>query len=181
MKFQPTEKKENETPYYDDVTATMGYGGHATKLDKGQLEAEVKTAMNRVGMQVTGFQQGKFGDRDGYMIHFVADLGGGNLKQGRIEIAALPVRLPDNMHQDRIKQGYEGRKVKSLNMALYMFRQHLQGMFFMQQMTLEYVPFVPWLLVNETDTVSGMFITEQRILLPEPSEDFVDGEYEEIK
>ena len=94
-------------PYYEDVTSTAGWAGHATNKSEDMLMAEIAAAIGRLGGIVSQWISGSFGNRFGYRLLF--SLQGG--KPGRIDVVALPLRTSSN------SSGYEQKKRQAIRMA----------------------------------------------------------------
>lgn len=171
-----TPKESREVPYYDDVTAAQGWQGHETGKSMNKLKAEVSEAITRLGGMVSGFQQGKFGERDGFRVYYTIEGVGGKFAQGRIDVAALPVRT-----SYRIRKSFDRRREASLKMALYMLREALNGTWFLEQLSPGYAPLMPFMLTAEDKTISQLWgeSTTMSNLLPPPAEEFVEGEIAE--
>lgn len=170
MNFIPdTPKQEKKVPYFEDAREVDGWRGQTTTKSIKRLQAEITDAVSRLGGMVTGFQRGKFEERDGYRITYNLDTGNG-FSRGQIDVAALPVRSRWN----------EQKKDKSLRMALYMLRDALNGTWFLQQLSPGYAPLMPWMLVQDGKTITQLWAesSEMKNLLP-PPEEFVDGDVEE--
>ncbi len=182
MEFIPEmPTKAQEVPYFEDVTGKGGWQGHSTGKSIATLKSEVLIALSRLGGLVTGFQRGSFqvGEytREGFRICYALEKSGGVTFPGRLDIAALPIKK--TKRDSSQKQLIE----KSLKMALYMFRNALDGEWFLQQLSPGYSPLMPWLLDAGSDkTISQLWGETVSLdkLLPE-NIDFVEGEFEEIK
>ena len=179
MDFIPAEQEAQDVPYYDDVSGEGGWQGHTTSKSVATLMSEVSTSITRLGGVVTGFQKGTFtiGDleREGYRVSYFVEQPGGNTVPGRLDIAALPVRK-----EERQRRSYESRREKSLKMALYMLRNALDGLWFLQQLSPGYAPLMPWLLDHHTGRTVTQLWSDAGLtgrLLP-PGEEFVEGQWE---
>lgn len=171
-----TPKESKKVPYYDDVTSAEGWQGHETGKGINKLKSEVSEAIVRLGGMVSGFQEGSFGNRDGYRVHYTIELPNGGFAQGRIDIAALPVR-----DSYRIRASMERRREASLKMALYMLREALNGTWFLQQLSPGYAPLMPFMIGVGDKTISQLWGESAMMsnLLPPPADEFVDGEIQE--
>ena len=179
MDFIPTEHQAQDVPFYDDVTTNGGWQGHTTGKTVNALKAEVSAAITRLGGVVTGFQRGAFAtearEREGYRIVYFIERPDGSTVPGRLDVAALPVRK-----DQRRQRSYDSRREKSLKMALFMLRNALDGLWFLQQLSPGYAPLMPWMLDHRSGKTVTQLWSEAGIsgnLLP-PGEDFVEGEFE---
>lgn len=173
--FQPEQKKPQHVPFFEDASREEGWQGYSTTKSIKALQAEIGDAIGRLGGIVSGFQNGTFQiegqSRDGYQVHYSIQNPNGQLVPGRLDIAALPVK----------NRRDESRRQKSLRMALYMLRNALDGMWFMQQLSPGYAALMPWMLADDGKTISQLW-SESPImsrLLPPGNADFVEGEIKE--
>ncbi len=171
--FIPENAPAIRVPFFEDVSRDEGWQGYSTTKPLKKLQAEIGDAIGRLGGIVSAFQRGTFlvdeQAREGFRVHYT--ISNPNLKiiAGRIDVAALPVRNKRD----------EVRKDKSLRMALYMLRNALDGMWFMQQLSPGYAALMPWMLADDEHTVSQLW-SESPImsnLLPPPESEFIiEGE-----
>ena len=178
MNFIPEQTKieVQDVPYFDDVTSDGGWQGHSTSKSIETLKAEIVSALSRLGGLVSGFQRGTFQignqKREGFQIHYVIEQPGGAMRQGRLDIAALPVKDTYSL-----KRSYNSRREKSLKMALYMLRSALDGTWFLQQLSPGYAPLMPWMIAQGDKTITQMWSESVfSNLLPSGEADFVDAE-----
>lgn len=183
MAFIPDQPKEvQDVPFFEDVTSAGGWQGHSTSKSITTLKSEIMASIGRLGGLVTGFPRGTFeiGEhpREGFQIHYVIEQSDGKMIRGQIDVAALPVRK-----RQTVRRSYQTRKEKSLKMALYMIRNALDGVWFLQQLSPGYAPLMPWML----DEKSGKTITQlwsessaMKQLLPPSDGDFVEGSYRDV-
>ena len=175
MDFIP-EKNENtkEVPYFDDVTSDAGWQGHSTTKSIETLKSEVSESLSRLGAIVLKTQMGTFSAtnkaRQGMRIDYMIEAPGKSVS-GRIDIAALPVRISGGTMKT-----LEKRKSQSMKMALYMLRMALDGMWFLEQLSPGYAALLPWMLVDKNETFGQKWTNTMNFasLLPK-NEDFVDG------
>ncbi|MCB2179473.1 hypothetical protein KQH61_06090 [bacterium] len=179
MEFTPKES-EQVVPYYEDATTEEGWAGHRTDKSLKTLQSEVTQAMSRLGASVISFMRGTYGEgskksREGYLITY--EIKG---MRGQIKIAALPVKPPSNSSGQH-RKWFEGRQEKSLKMALFMFRQHVEGMWFAEQMSPGYFPLTPFMLDERSGmTISEIVMRNNIAALPESTGgDAVDAEFTE--
>jgi hypothetical protein len=170
--FTPEASSIIHVPYFDDVSRDEGWQGYSTTKPTKKLQAEIGDAIGRLGGIVSSFQRGTFiidnQTREGYRVHYSIQNPNTRLVLGRIDVAALPVRNKRD----------ETRKDKSLRMALYMLRNALDGMWFMQQLSPGYAALMPWMLADGDRTVSQLWSDSPIMsnLLPPPDSEFViDG------
>jgi hypothetical protein len=185
MNFVPEQpKNEIEVPWFDDVTSEGGWQGHSTNKSTETLKSEVSISLSRLGAIIRSFQQGKFvtggKERDGYRISYFIEKPNGVMVEGRLDIAALPVKL-----EHSLRRSLKTRRERSLRMALFMARNALDGTWFLQQLSPGYAPLVPFMLVNKTQTVSELWVDGvMKNLLPPGDSDFdevIDAEYKEME
>ncbi len=194
MKFVPTTGEfSQEVPYFDEVKGDAGWKGHGTSKSMVALKAEVTQSVARLGGQVTGFVRGAYEmengvSRDGFQIHYAIEDHQANLHQGRIDVAALPVREPKR--RTGYRDTMERRREQTLKMALFMIRDALDGQWFLQMLSPGYAALMPWMLTGHPD--APQTITEiwsesamMKKLLPpkgsefETDEDVVEGDFKD--
>lgn len=182
MNFIPETPKESKSvPFYDDASKADGWQGQATEKSIKALQSEIIEAISLLGGMVMGFQRGSFqtedGNRQGYRVHYVIEAPDGRQMQGRIDIAALPVK-PDTYRSN----SFEKRKEASLKMALFMLRIALKGTWFLQQLSPGYSALVPFMLGPNHQTVSEAWAEGvMSSLLPPGESEFVEGVVKEVK
>lgn len=177
MNFVPENKGAQDVPYFEDTTSAGGWAGHTTSRSTERLETEIRESLGRLDALVVGFQRGTFpGDkpRSGCVIHYVVQSPRGPIP-GRMEIAALPIKTRTS------RSGYKQKLEQSYRMALFMLREALDGMWYMQQLAPGYFPLIAWMLVEGNKTVSQMWSAslDTGHLLPPGDDDFVEGEFKE--
>lgn len=167
--FIPETKQAAKVPYFEDVSRDEGWQGYSTTKSLKKLQAEIADSIGRLGGIVSAFQGGAFMIDDvtryGFRVHYTIQNPNMRIVSGRIDIAALPVRN----RRDEIKRD------KSLRMALFMLRNALDGMWFMQQLSPGYAALMPWMLADGDKTVSQLW-SESPImsnLLPPPESEFI--------
>ena len=173
LNFVPESQKAVEVPYFEDVSRDEGWQGYSTTKPIKKLQAEIGDAIGRLGGIVSSFQRGTFliddKTREGFRVHYSIQNPNMQLVLGRIDIAALPVRNKRD----------ETKKDKSLRMALYMLRNALDGMWFMQQLSPGYAALMPWMIADGDQTVSQLWSASPIMsnLLPPPESEFIiEGE-----
>lgn len=173
--FQPEEQKAVTVPFYEDAKEKDGWQGQATTKSVHKLQDEIAQAINRLGGIVSGFQRGVFQvdeqKREGFQILYHLKAPNGQLVQGRLDVAALPVR----------DKWSETKKDKSLRMALYMVREGLTGMWLMQQLSPGYAALMPFMLTDQGKTVSQLWSETPVMgnLLPPGDAEFIEAEVTE--
>jgi len=192
MKFVPTTGEFSlEVPYFDEVKSDGGWRGQGTGKSMTTLKAEITQSVARLGGQVTGFVRGAYEmengvSSDGFQIHYAIEDSQSNLHQGRIDVAALPVREPKRRSGSR--QTMDRRREQTLKMALFMIRDALDGQWFLQMLSPGYAALMPWMLVKGDKTVTELWsesATMRKLLPPKESEfkgddeDVVEGDFRE--
>jgi len=174
--FIPDKKEAQAVPYFDDVDSSEGWQGHATSKSVTTLKAEIVKSITRLGGVVSGFQSGQFmiddKRRDGFQIHYAIGQPGQGMLPGRLDVAALPVRKT-------YRHGQEAkRREQSLRMALYMTRNAIDGLWFLQMLSPGYAPLMPWMLARGDKTISQLWseTSTMALLLPPGDSEFVEGE-----
>ncbi len=171
--FVPESQKAVRVPYFEDASRDEGWQGYSTTKSIQSLQSEIGHAIGRLGGIVSSFQRGTFitdeQTRDGFRVMYTIQSPNGQGAYGRIDIAALPLRH----RRDQAKQD------KALRMALYMLRNALDGMWFMQQLSPGYAALIPWMLTAGDRTVSQLWTESpimNNLLPPGESEFIIDGE-----
>ncbi len=108
--------------------------------------------------------------------------------KGKMEIAALPVEKPEYMgYGSRAKNTYKKQRDESLKMALYMLRDSLKGMWYLQQLSPGFAALMPFMIVGDSgETISQLWSKQETFsnLLPPGEADFeadiLEGDYQEI-
>jgi hypothetical protein len=183
MEFRPSDnKKVYDVPFFDDVTAGDGWQGQTTGKSIETLKVEIGTSIARLGGMIVNFQMGEFIGpplRYGCRIFYIIESEGKHIP-GQLDVAALPVRPASGRRGG--SESYEKRVEKSMRMTLFMVREALAGMWFMQMLNPGYAPLMPWMI----DKKSGKTITQLyndnlsgKFQLPEPS--IEEGEFHEIE
>lgn len=190
------ETKALVVPYFDEVTAEGGWRGMSTGKSIDTLKSEVTQALARLGGVVAGFVlgtrvslEGQEPDREGFQIHYGIEAKNGKVVPGRLDVCALPVRQKSR----RSRPGsLERQKQASLKMALFMARDALTGLWFLQVLSPGFAPLMPWMLVgsgkNRT-TVTQLWSESavmKQLLPPDDSEfesedDAIDGSFKEVE
>lgn len=185
MEFIPEqESKALVVPYFDEVTAEGGWRGMSTGKTISTLKSEVTQAIARLGGVVAGFVFGKMVtpegiERGGYQIHYAIEAKGGKMVPGRFDFAALPVRQTSR----RSRAGsLERQKEKSLKMGLFMTRDALTGLWFLQVLSPGFAPLMPWMVVGSgknPPTLTQLWSESpvmKKLMPPDGSEFEEDGE-----
>lgn len=183
MSFIPDTPKDKvfSVPYFDDVKASDGWQGQSTSKSIERLQGEIMDAILRLGGKVTRFVKGKFVvsglSREGFQIHYFIKGSNGGVSDGRMDVAALPVK-----NDYRIRKSFKTRQEQSLRMALYMLRDALNGTWFLQQLSPGYAPLLQWLLIDGERTITQVWSESATMgrLLPPGGSEFVEGNYVEI-
>jgi len=182
MNFIPDQPKNAENvPFFEDVTSEQGWQGQTTSKSVETLKSEITQAVSRLGGTVVSFQKGVFQivthSREGFRVHYHIDSSDGSVIPGRMDIAALPCKKPDLSSRSRPGAEQKHRE-QSLKMALYMLRDAIDGLWFLQQLSPGYAPLMPFMLADKEHTISQLWSdgASMRQLLPPGGTDFVDGE-----
>lgn len=182
MQFIPESSKANDVPFFDDVTGEGGWQGHTTSKSIETLKSEITAGIGRLGGMVVGFQRGTYNidgnDREGFRVRYVVEAEGTTVP-GQMDIAALPVRATE-----RQRRSYEKRRVQSLKMALYMFRNALSGLWFLQQLSPGYASLMPWMIDRDSGKTITQLWSESAMmgnLLPPGEGEFMEGSYKEVE
>jgi len=174
-------KKASNVPYFEDVKSDQGWQGQATGKRFDVLKSEICVAIVRLGGTVTGFQSGLFQiesvKRQGFQVRYHFEAPNGDFIPGRLDIAALPVRPSPY-------SSFNARTEKSIKMALYMLRNSLDGLWFLQQLSPGYAPLMPFMLTGKSEMTISQLWSESAImqnLLPPGDGEFVEeGHYSEL-
>lgn len=178
MPFIPDQSdKQQPVPYIEDVTASGGWVGHTTTKSLDTLRAEVSTALGRLGGTVVDFQSGTFPDdyspqrkRPGYLIRYFYSTPDGRSIAGKIEVAGLPARKPSPEKEKQARK-----------MALYMLRDSLEGLWYLQQLSPGLVALMPFMLADGDTTFSQKFLGSMALPMPANLDDVVTGEATDIR
>ncbi len=177
--FIPDQPKVSaNVPYFEDVSSDAGWQGQTTGKSIETLKSEINAAISRLGGLVVGFQKGVFNaddvTRDGYRIHYTIESPDGKLIPGRLDIAALPIK---NSPRRGRYTPIDKRREQSLKMSLYMLRNAIDGLWFLQQLSPGFAPLMPFMLVDQERTVSQLWSESPVMskLLPPGDNDFIDG------
>jgi len=184
MNFIPEQPKAlTNVPYFEDVSGDSGWQGQTTGKSVETLKSEITSAISRLGGMVVGFQKGVFQieeiQREGFRVHYTIEAPDGKLIRGRWGIAALPIKK-----YRRSFRGTDRRQEQSLKMALYMLRDAINGLWFLQQLSPGYAPLMPFMLADKEHTISELWSKSpvmSRLLPPGEDSDFIEGEVKEIK
>ena len=186
MGFIPKDtQKKIELPFFEDVGGLSGEGwqGHTTGKSLARLRADLAVALDRLGAQMTSFMEGSFACAEGYrpgaIILFTTQLPNGNLINGKIDVAALPVRTKKSL------KSFDKKCDQSLRMALFMVATSLQGAFNQQVLSPGHYALMPYMLEGDK-TLSNLFVEVNGLtgLLLESGKDddgVVEGEFKETE
>lgn len=177
-------KRADNVPFYDDVTSDGGWQGQSTGKTVETLKSEITTAISRLGGVVTNFQKGTFQvnglKREGYRVLYNIEKSDGGMVPGRIDIAALPVKVSSSY---RSNSSYQTKCDKSLKMSLYMLKISFDGLWFLQQLSPGFAPLMPFMLAKGGQTISQLWCDSAAMqnLLPPGDGEWVDGDAKEVK
>jgi hypothetical protein len=178
--FKPQDNKDIVVPFFDDVSSRDGWEGHTTTRSIEKLKQEIAENLTLIGCVLTGFQQGKYGDRHGYQIHFAMKAAGGKLMPSRLDIACLPLNPKKRVRNSRSKRGVDWRIEGTQKMALYMTAKAIKGMYFLTMLSPAYIPFLSLMLDSSNQTLGQIWVQHGNLvpLLPSPSDEFdiVEGQ-----
>jgi len=161
-RIQPTEA---QLPYFEDSSREKGIAGQGTDKSLQELQAEIRTAVARLGGGVTRFIPGTYPGsprRYGYRIEFLV----GNVR-GRIDVAALPIRKETDVV-----------RTKALKQALYMCRDILASQYYATLLMPGSVPLLPYLVGPGDKTVAEAMMESGQLPALEtgPAVEIVTGE-----
>jgi hypothetical protein len=175
MTFIPDQPdRQEEAPYFEDVTKQSGWAGFATTKSISTLISEVTVALGRLGGVLTDIQSGTFLDektrkRPGYAISYFYKTYDGKQMVEKIEVEGLPMRNPSANKEKQVRQ-----------MVLFLLRDTLEGYWYMQQLSPGFMALMPFMLTENGITFSQKF--SQGLSLPAPVDnDTVDGEITEMR
>lgn len=181
--FQPEQKTKEDVPFYDDVTSSGGWEGHATSKSVEKLQQEIAANLALIGCVLTGYQSGKFGNRFGYQIHFAMKSTDGQMVPSRLDIACLPINPKKYWSRRRSRGRSEDPRIEGTKkMALFMTAKAIKGMYFLNMLSPAFVPFMSLMLTAKDQTLGQLWIQQGGLapLLPPPTSKFegevVDGE-----
>ena len=146
----PIAVQAQAVPYFED-SQKMDIPGRGTDKQVLTLQQEVIQMLARLGAASVQFVPGSYADgpRTRYGFRVVFWLGG---TQGRIDIAALPLRS-ETAH----------RKDRALAQALYLLRDELQAMVHSQVYKPGAVPLIPYLIGPNGQTVTEYLVETQNV------------------
>ena len=177
MTFIPSTPSESvKVPCYEDAKASDGWQGQTTTKSVKVLQSEISAAIGRLNGNVSSFQEGTFeigkDKRRGFRIHYMVSTPSGSPIPGRIDIAALPIKI-----SWRQKRTEKTRQEKSLRMALYMARIAFEVSWFLMKLSPGYAPMIPFMLANQDKTVSQMWSDSpaMKMLAPPSDAEFVEA------
>lgn len=171
--FTP-KNEEKKLPFFDDVSSSDGWEGHTTGKSVEKLQQEISQNLSLLGCILTGFRSGKFGDREGFQIHFAMKSDDGRLIPSRMDIACLPLNPRKRIQRSR--HAVDPRIVGTQKMALYMTAKAIKGMYFLNVLSPAFIPFMSLMLDAQDRTLGSLWIQQGSLspLLPPPSSKFKD-------
>ncbi len=178
MKFIPEKQEAQEVPFFKNAKAADGWAGHTTGKTLKKLISEIEAVLSLLDGKIIKFNKGTYpgkNPRDGYHIHYVMVVDE-EINKGIIEIAALPIEKPNWMSIQKEKT-YKKQREQSLRMALFMVRDALKGMWYLQQLSPGLIALLPFMEIDNTGkNLSRLWGERSKLkqLLP-PSG---DGEFE---
>ncbi len=182
--FQPDKSQKSlaETPFFEDIGVSSGWEGMTTQKSFEKLTGEIREALGFLGAEVTSFQRGKFGERQGYRISFIIVGKDSTERKGQIDVASLPCR-PIVRARRGGWTGIEKRQKQSLKAALFNIRDILEGMYRMRFIQPGFDPMMAWTLTDQGKTVMQLWnerVSSGRLLPASKEDDFIDAEIKEI-
>ncbi|MBK8467715.1 MAG: hypothetical protein IPL32_18025 [Chloracidobacterium sp.] len=165
--FEP-EKKENKLQYFDDVKSSDGWEGHTTSKTVERIIQEIQNNLALLDCVFVSCEKGKFGERLGFRIHFAMKSKTGEMVSSRLNIACLPLR------KKFIRRGTKDNRIEGTQkMALYMTAKAIKGMYFLNVLSPEFIPFMS-LILQGNQTLGQLWITRGGLtpLLPSPVDVF---------
>lgn len=173
MKFTPDQPDIKKAIWFEDATRDAGYAGYSSTRSEDTLISEITTALNRLGCKLTSWYSGAFEDefknqRRGFVFEFTSPAPKGGNLPGVIRVAALPIRHPTPQKDKQARR-----------MALFQLRDYLVAAFQFSTMSVGFAPIVPFMLNDQGQTVSEVWISkfDPSHALPEPAQDdVVEGE-----
>lgn len=171
--FQPKDNGAKQVPFFDDVTAKDGWEGHTTSKSLDRLQSEIAENLTLIDCIFTGCRAGTFGNRHGFQIHF-AMKSGDRLIPSRLDIACLPINPRKRWNRTRT-QKKDPRIERTQQMALFMTAKAIKGMYFLNVLSPEFIPFMSLMLEKGGQTLGSMWMQSGAMtpLLPPPDEEFV--------
>jgi len=187
------DKKVEAVPFFEDATAANGWSGTTTGKSIETLKSNIIASVGRLGGLVTGFEKGSYGDRPGYVIHYVIETPEGKHIPGYISVAALPLKPMQHRYRDRRVSSSATRLEKSLQMALWNVDACLSALWKLQRLSPGFAPLMPFMIIDK----SGANLTQKwsesanmKALMPpaddftangnKEQEDFIDAETKDV-
>lgn len=168
-----------DVPYFEDVESDSGWKGQTTGKTIQTLKSEIAASLGRLGGNIQAFRTGTYKvnekERMAFQILFTIEAPDGRQVPGMLEIAALPVR-PDKGY--RRNSNLLKRQEQTKRMALYMIRDALDGLWFLNVLSPGYAPLMPFALVDGQTTVSQMWNESsnmRRLAAPQGSDFILDA------
>ena len=178
--FEPKQETK-KVPFFDDVKSSDGWEGHTTSKSIQKLQQEIAQNLTLIGCVLTGFQSGKFGDREGFQVHFAMKSDNGQMITSRLDIACLPLNPRKRTRSRSRGRGSGDHRIEGTQkMALYMTAKAIKGMYFLNVLSPAFIPFMSLMLDAKNQTLGQVWIQSGQLspLLPPPESAFevVDGE-----
>jgi hypothetical protein len=146
----PIAVREQEVPYFEDSQA-LDIPGRGTHKKVQTLQHEVIQMLARLGAASVQFVPGTYDDGPRQRVGFQVQFWYGSV-QGRIDCAALPLRVETPRQKDR-----------ALAQALYLLRDELQAMVHSQVYKPGAVPLIPYLIGPNGQTVTEYLVETQNV------------------
>lgn len=176
--FKPSQGEKESIPFFDDVTSSEGWEGHATSKSIDKLQSEIAANLSLISCLFTGIQSGMFGERHGFQIHFAMKADGGRMVPSRLDIACLPLNPKKRTRTRSRGRGVSDWRIEATKkMALYMTAKAVKGMYFLSVMSPAFIPFMSQMLDSRGQTLGQSWIQAGKLAALLPSgEDFIEGE-----
>jgi hypothetical protein len=164
-----------DVPYFDDIESDAGWKGQTTGKSIQTLKSEIVAALGRLGGNIHTFRTGMYvvngKERRAFQIEFTIEAPDGRQVPGILDVAALPVR-PKMRYR---RNSSTTKEEQSMRMALFMIRDALDGLWFLNVLSPGYAPLMPFALVDGEMTVSRMWneSSNMRRLAPPSGSDFI--------
>lgn len=169
-----------KTIYFEDATSAEGWQGQSTTLTFDKLKSQVREVIEQIGGTVDKFLSGTCTIngivRDAYQVLYFVELPNGSLIPGRVEVAALPIKM-----SYRTRRSENSRREQSRKMALFMLIVSLKGARFLAELSPGYAPLMPFIMLPDSGkTISETWTDRNLGHLLTTSSDDVNGSFVQI-
>ncbi len=165
FQFTPIDQaaQQKRLPFFEEARADFA-PYYSTTKKPDDVQAEIVTALGKLGGYGVYFLMGKFGEkptRYGYEVRFTL-----NGAPGLFRVAGMPMRTEDAKKRDRV-----------LAQALCIVREWVTGMVTAKLFMPGTEPLAQYLLVDGDNTITDFIISRGKLPeLPKPKVDVLDGE-----